>query len=404
MRLKNKHQRISGQYTFNRVSFNCDGLDKIRLMHIINCYTFAGAEILAYNIAQRIDTDKFDVFICSIGKSDNEIESYIKNMLQSKNITVLQLDKPSHKNRVEGILKLAVLLRQYKINVINTHCSSPDFYGKLAGFLAGVPFVYSTIHSNVGYKRLREKFLRHFTAKYIAISESVKNYMLGDLGLPCNKIELISNGVKYVDFLDIDKVARMIMMDELGIDINKKVISSIGRLVKLKGHNFLIDAANAILEEYRDVHFLIVGNDKVDIEWANSLKRLVKDKSLERYFTFTGTRNDITDILSLTDVFVFPSINEGLPLAVLEAMAAGVPVVSTDVGSIGEVVSHGVNGLLIPSGNSLSIAQSIIKLFDNWEWAEKMGKNARKLVRSEYSIEDTAKRYEELYLKNFIRS
>lgn len=405
MSLKDKSQISSGGFIDSRIPAKNKKSDKIRLMHIINCFTFAGAEILVYNIAERIDKTRFDVFICSIGTNDCVVESNIKKMLQNKSITVLELEKPSQKNRIGGILRLAGLLRQYRIDVINTHCSSPDFYGKIAGFLVGVPFIYSTVHGKVGYKRTREIFLRHLTTNYIAISEYIKNYMREDLGVPFDKIEIIRNGVESADYHSIDRqAAKKAIMTELGIDINKRVVASIGRLVQLKGHNYLIDAARDILNKYDDVHFLIVGNDKIDIEWANGLKRLVKDKKLEKYFTFTGTRNDINNILAGTDVFVLPSLTEGLPLTVLEAMASGVPVVSTDVGSVSEVVKHRENGLLIPPGNSQPIAQSVIELLDNWEWAGNMAENARKLVRSKYSIEETAKGYEDLYLRNYYRN
>lgn len=405
MSLKDKSKISSGGFIDSRIPAKNKKSDKIRLMHIINCFTFAGAEILVYNIAERIDKTRFDVFICSIGTNDCVVESNIKKMLQNKSITVLELEKPSQKNRIGGILRLAGLLRQYRIDVINTHCSSPDFYGKIAGFLVGVPFIYSTVHGKVGYKRTREIFLRHLTTNYIAISEYIKNYMREDLGVPFDKIEIIRNGVESADYHSIDRqAAKKAIMTELGIDINKRVVASIGRLVQLKGHNYLIDAARDILNKYDDVHFLIVGNDKIDIEWANGLKRLVKDKKLEKYFTFTGTRNDINNILAGTDVFVLPSLTEGLPLTVLEAMASGVPVVSTDVGSVSEVVKHRENGLLIPPGNSQPIAQSVIELLDNWEWAGNMAENARKLVRSKYSIEETAKGYEDLYLRNYYRN
>lgn len=405
MSLIDKKQRTSEEFICNRITAKDKSSDKIRLMHIINCFTFAGAEILAYNIAERIDKTKFDVFICSIGTNDCEVESSIKKMLRNRSITVLELEKPRHKNRVGCILRLAGLLKQYRIDVINTHCSSPDFYGKLAGFLVGVPFIYSTIHGNVGYNRTREKFLGHLTTNYIAISEYIKNYMREDLGVPFDKIELIRNGVKFVDYPGLDRqAAKKTILTELGVDINKRVVASIGRLVQLKGHNFLIDAAREILDKYDDVHFLIVGNDKIDVEWANSLKRLVKDKRMEKYFTFTGTRNDVNNILSVTDVFVLPSLTEGLPLTLLEAMASGVPVVSTDVGSISEVVKHRENGLLIPSGNSKLISQSVIELFDNLEWAGSMAESARELVRSKFSIEETARGYENLYLRNFYKN
>ncbi|HEX9063415.1 MAG TPA: glycosyltransferase family 4 protein [Clostridia bacterium] len=375
-------------------------IKKIKLMHLINCYTLAGAEILAYNIIEKIDKSKFDISICSIGAHDLEIENQIKDRLKKEGITVLNLNKPSQKKRFSSILSLAEILKQNKIEILNTHCSSPDFYGKLAGFLAGVPLVYSTVHNDCGYKKDREKFFRHFTTKYIAISDYIKTFMLDRINVPENKIKLIYNGVKFSDINDV-KDLREKKLKELNIDPGKIVITNVGRIVPLKGQNFLIEAAKEVVDKNKNVHFMIVGNDKLDLEWTNNLKNLVKDLGLENNITFTGARNDIEELMAISDLFVFPSTLEGLPLTVLEAMAAGLPVIATDVGSINEVVHHNINGLLIPSGNKEVISQNIIKLLNDKERSERMALEAKKLARSKYSIVQTAKNYEELYLEDY---
>lgn len=382
---------------------------KIAVMHVINAYALGGAEKLVFDIASSMDKTKFDVFVCSIGGRGDDLEKTLRRDLQSQGIKAISLDKAPRKQRLRAVLKLAKILGKNKIDIVHTHCPSPDFYGRLAAFISRVPLAacmsrvavtFSTIHSTAGYSSYWEKVFKHFTTKYIAISEQVKKYAIDDLQIPSDKVELIYNGIDLQRFMK-NKIDRENKLAKLRIDADKKIITNIGRVAEEKGQIYLIRAAKIVLKEFPDVHFLIVGDDKTDKKTAQKLKDMVRAEGLSDYITFTGIRQDVPEILAITDIFVFPSLWEGFALVVLEAMAAEVPVVATDVGIIREVLVDQENGLIVPPKDAVALAEGIKFMLSDPERAKEMGLKGQKTVEEKFTIENTVRGYEELYLKEF---
>jgi len=135
------------------------GKKKIAVMHVINAYALGGAEKLVFDIASSMDKTKFDVFICSIASRGDAVERSIRHSLHSQGVRTLCLDKAPHRQRLLAIWRLARFLRANKIDIVHTHCPSPDFYGRLAAWLSRVPLVFTTIHNTAGYSRRVEKTL-----------------------------------------------------------------------------------------------------------------------------------------------------------------------------------------------------------------------------------------------------
>ncbi|MCL0067882.1 glycosyltransferase [Peptococcaceae bacterium] len=375
---------------------------KIAVMHVINAYALGGAEKLVFDIASSMDKTKFDVFVCSIGGQGDDLEKTLRRDLQSQGIKTISLDKAPRKQRLRAVLKLAKILGKNKIDIVHTHCPSPDFYGRLAAFISRVLLVFSTIHSTEGYSLRNEKILGCLTTKYIAISTQVQKYAVCNLQIPARKIALIYNGINMNAFKK-PLVVKQHKLAELGIPTNRKIITNIGRVTEQKGQLYLIQAAKNILKEFPNVHFLILGDDQTDKKLAQELKQAVKAENLSEHVTFTGIRQDVPEILAITDIFVFPSLREGFALAILEAMAAGVPVVATDVGIIREVLIDKENGLIVPPKDAEALAEGIKFMLSNTERAKEMGLKGRKAVEEKFTIENTVRGYEELYLKEFLK-
>ena len=303
------------------------------------------------------------------------------------------------KQRLKTIFKLAKILYQNKIDIIHTHCPSPDFYGKVAAYMSRVPLRFSTIHSTAGYLYRNEKILGHLTTKYIAISKQVKKYMVNNLHIPNRKIRLIFNGIDIEKFKKLS-ILRKDKLTELGICSDKKIITNIGRVTEKKGQFYLIQAAKIIVKEFPNTHFLIVGNDKDDEKLAQKLKQIVKAENLNNYISFTGVRQDISEILSISDVFTLSSIYEGFALVVLEAMAVGLPVVATAVGIIPEIIINKENGLIVPPKDINALANGIEFILEDEDRAKKMGLRGVKVAKK-FTIEKTVSEYEKLYLSYF---
>lgn len=263
-----------------------------------------------------------------------------------------------------------------------------------------MPVVFSTIHSTGGYSPLRERFLNIITTKYIAISQTVSKYGSEHLKLPNNKVELIYNGVDINGF-KANKSYRASILEEFKIDSNSLIITNVGRIVKEKGQEFLIDAIPKVLKKNPNVQFLIVGDCNLNENFSKTLKDKVKENDLERYVTFTGVRNDVKEILSASDLFVFPSIQEGFALVTLEALAAGIPIVATDVGSIREVLINKVNGLIIPPKSGDEIAEAINFMLNDLQNAKNMAQKGRDLVEKKNLQLIIQLSYMKSYIVNF---
>jgi glycosyltransferase involved in cell wall biosynthesis len=373
---------------------------KITLMQVINSFLIGGAEKLVFDLVTMIDKQKFEVLLCSMGTIRNNIEENICKDLQEKGIKILVLGKPQRKQRIETILKLRQLLRENHVTILHTHCQSPDIYGKFGAFLARTPLVFSTIHNVKGYHASHEGILKKLTTKYIAISETVKQYGVSDLKIPSGKIEVIYNAVDTRKFTPIT-VDKNTKLQELGVPMGRKIVTVIGSCEERKGHHYLIEAAEQIVKKITDLHFLIVGDTAADLEFVSRMKEMMGAKKLQNRISFTGIRTDIPDILSITDIFVLPSLYEGLPIALLEAMASSVPVVVTNVGSNPEVVADGINGFIVPPKDSQLLAQRIEELLADPKKANKMGAQGQKKIKESFGMTRFVQEHEQLYLRHY---
>jgi len=372
---------------------------RIALMQLITCFSLGGAEKLVFDLAAGLDKKKFEVFVCAMGTIKDEIEETICKDLQKKGVKTLLLGKPANRRRIEAALKLRNYIKENNIAILHTHCQSPDFYGKISAFLARTPLVFSTIHNVVGYRAIHESILKKLTTRYVAISETVKQYAVSDLGLPSGKIEVIYNAVDFQKYtpITIDKNAKL---QELGIPIGRKIVTTVGTCHKRKGHIYLIEAAERVLERFPDTLFLLVGDTSAEPDLTNEIKRRANAKKLRGKFLLMGKRVDVPEILSITDVFVLPSLWEGLPISLLEAMASGIPAVVTNVGSNAEVVTDEVNGFTVPPKNSLLLAERIDELLADRQKADTIGAEGQKTVKESFGMTRFVEKHEQLYLRH----
>ena len=372
---------------------------KIRIMHLINSYSLAGAEKLAFDITTKMDKTRFDVFICSIVSKKDNIERDIREKLENCGVKTLTINKILTKQRFISIVKLARILSKNKIDILHTHCPSPDFYGRVSAFLIHLNLVFSTIHNTKGYSILRERVMKNITTKYIAISEEVEEYALKILKIPTKKIKIIYNGIDVENYLNC-LVKKENKFKKLGISNYGKIITTIGRVNEQKGHIYFIKAAELVLKKFPDTYFLIIGDTQNDKDLYQKLIKIIKSKNLKNKIMFTGIRQDIPEILAISDAFVLPSIYEGFSLVTIEAAMAGLPIVGTDVGSIRQIVIDGENGLIVHPKDINGLANGMKYILSNENRAKNMGLKG-KIIAKKFSIEKTVSEYEQLYLSYF---
>lgn len=227
-------------------------------------------------------------------------------------------------------------------------------------------------------------YLLDRSTKYpIAVSEAVKNHWKPKLDK--SKIEVIHNGIPYEAYLQEDLSSK----EELGLPVDKLIISMIGRINPGKGQLFFLEMAQAILRTYPHVHFVLVGDPFPGYESIQEeIQSVISGEELQNSITDLGFRKDIPKVLAATDIFVLPSIlPDSFPTVILEAMASGLPVVATRSGGAEEMVTEGVTGFLIPIGDIEEGKLAIQKLIESEALRKEMGSNGRKKVLQEYSFE-----------------
>jgi glycosyltransferase involved in cell wall biosynthesis len=264
-------------------------------------------------------------------------------------------------------------------------------YGAWASWRLGIPHLI-TMHGGRYYAhRLRRRLALRAavaaSAHTVAVSAPLARHLATDLRLSIAKIRTVPNGVPY------QPPARVSLRDELGLTNTDRLLVAVGNLYPVKGHRHLIDAVSLLVDRYPNLHVAISGRGDLEKE----LRTQARDRGLKSSVHLLGLRADVGAILAAADVFVLPSLSEGLPLALLEAMFAGCPIVASDVGEVRTALNDGRAGLLVPPGNPEALAAALDRLLRDPQEARRFGDRAGAHARAEYDLARMVDRYVDLY-------
>jgi glycosyltransferase involved in cell wall biosynthesis len=306
------------------------------------------------------------------------------------------------------IKKIKDILKDHRIDVVQNFLPPAGFIGILGGLWAKVPVKINTIrcsntdYSGIGsaiYFFLERLISNRFADIVIANSQKGKEHHVLK-GYKEEKIAIVYNGI------DIDKfkIACDIKLkkEELGIYKSNKVVGIIARIDPMKDHKTFLQAAGIINRQYKDVAFLIVGDGKKIL--VDELKQLTKELGIAGNVIFTGLRHDVPELLQIMDTVISSSYGEGFSNSIAEAMAAGKPVVVTNVGDMAEIVGDGVCGYVVPPKNPVLLAEKIMGVISNEELMKKMGNCSANKVQTNYSLAVLSKEMEDLYITQFLKS
>lgn len=303
---------------------------------------------------------------------------------------------------IKAFFKIYALIKRGRFQIVHTHSSKAGILGRLAAKLVGVPIVVHTPHGHVFYGYygrilshlflLLERIWAEFTDRIVTLTERGKQEHIQLKVAPANKFTVIPSGVEFKDFLEVQKGSPA-LRQELGLASGERIVGSVGRFVPIKGYRYFLEAAKEIVEQRSDVLFLSVGDGPLEQE----LKAFAEASGIASRVVFAGYRKDVAEIMALMDVFVLPSLNEGMGKVLVEAMAEGKPVVATKVGGIPELVSDNLTGILCPPKDSHALAEAILKLLRNKELARRMGAEGRKRVYPQYDAKVMVEKIERLY-------
>jgi glycosyltransferase involved in cell wall biosynthesis len=296
---------------------------------------------------------------------------------------------------VRVVWRLARLLKSQRVDVAHSYLFHPNVLTPIAARLARVPAVVASKRSLDRYPSAIPRYackLGNALAHRITVNAAaVGRFVLAEEGCRPDKMVLIPNGVSE-EALRVSGDGRQ-ERRELGLPADGPVVGAISRLAWKKGVRYLLDAVPLLLESLPDARVVIVGDGPL----RQDLEAQARSLGIEERVTFLGSRRDVLSVLPAFDVFALPSVIEGMSNALLEAMAAGRPIVATDVGGNSEVVVDGETGLLVPAADPGQMAGAILKLLQAPEMAQEMGAAGRRRVTLQYRVEVMARRIEELY-------
>jgi len=367
-------------------------MNKINILHIRQNSKIGGIQQQILSLFSAYNKEVINPIFCCFDRKD-KIGRDIENM----GIEVVALNRPrSHKFSGSIVAELYKLMKKKDIHVARTHGYRANLYGRIAAWMAGVPVIIASVHNNYRKdkrleRRIANRILARGTDRIVAVSESIASDIVKYDNVNPSKILVIPNGVDAIRFAPQKKSEKI--CNELSIEGKDMIIGFVGRLVPAKGIEYLIEAASYLKKQYQNLKLIIVGDGYL----ADSLRQKALELGMNNIVIFTGERRDIPDILSCISIFVMPSLAEGLPNSLLEAMAMGKPVVATEVGGTAEIVKHDVNGLLVPPGNSKSLAEAITLLLENTSLSANIGQTARDFISQNYGIETIARKWESLY-------
>jgi len=370
-------------------------------MYLIDTYistpdkpSMGGAEKQLYLLASSLNQEEFRPIVVQLS-SDNSLPSTTSNL---SNLEILHL--PTQRlyglNGFRQTVRLLLLAKKRRVDIIHTFFEKSEVMGWLTARLAGIP-IWITSRRDLGFKRKRiyDRIFRltvNDCKKCVANCNAIKDQIFEQNGLERETMDVIYNGLDlagYQELLDSESLRR-----DLGLENGTPLVGMIANFnFEIKGHVYFLGAAKKILEKVHNVKFVLVGDGILRPRYEEVARELRIEKSVY----FLGKRTDVPTIISNLDVSVLSSTNEGFSNVIMESMAAGKPVVATNVGGSKEMVTDGVTGYLVPPADSQSMANAIINLLQNPDKAVTMGSAGRKVVQEKFTLEAMVKSYERLY-------
>ncbi len=336
----------------------------------------------------RYDTDRYDVSLYALKTPDAASRA-----LEAEGVRMTYLGKP--KLRPDILTSFLALIRSERPDLLHLHGWIAANFGRLAGFVTGVPTIVHEHGVDPRFplsQRLADRLLSKATHTAVAVSQSVYKFMIAHRSMPASKVRVIYNGAPLDEFRPAEPASAAAEKERLGIPAGSPVIGTVGRLDTQKGITHLLNAAVDVLRAVPEARFLIVG----DGPGMDELKAEADALGIRDRVLFAGHRTDVPVLQTMMDIQAFPSLWEGTPLTVFEAMAMGRTIVSTDVDGLGEVLRDGRSALIVPPAQPKPLADAIIRLLADRDLAARLAFGARE-SSADYDIGRTVRNLEELY-------
>ncbi len=379
-------------------------VEQVRTVQVVEA-TIAGVKNHVLSLVRSLDRDRFKVTVACPQVRDRAYgdRSFVEELHRLEvPCAIINLRQGIHPlSDAVAIQQLCQLLSRSGANVVHAHSTKAGLLARPAARLAGVPVVVYSPHAFAFAGAANpvarawiirvERALARWTDAVVCVSEGERQLALRARIAPREKLVVIHNGIEPSVF---QRVSRAEARTNLEIEPGTPVIGFIGRLECQKGVSYLLQATARLVSLRASLLCLIVGDGALRL----SLMREAEQLGIGQHVRFLGYRPDVPNILPALDVFVLPSLYEGLPYTVLEAMAAGIPVVATDVVGVGDVVRDGTTGLLVPPGDVPALSGAVQRILDDPSLGRRLALAGQTEVGSRFTLRETVSRLESLYL------
>jgi glycosyltransferase involved in cell wall biosynthesis len=327
-------------------------------------------------------------------------EGRVAQELRAAGLDVVVIAEDKH-NLFVILWKLVKHFREHQFMIVHAHKPKDSFLGGVACRLAGVPYLVRTLHGSwepfSGFEHFKIKiyeYIDRLSNRYLVnaiIAVTQKIHSLLTQGYLREKVVCIHNGID-VEALMLSRKGLNIRKE---LDISKRTVllGIVGRLTAVKGHIHLLKAMRILVGKGKDVHLVIAGDGPLRMQ----LEDLVTEFQIQKNVVFVGHQSNVSDLIEAMDIFVLPSLNEGIPMVLLEAMALSRPVVASRTGGVPEIIEDGKSGLLVEPGNPMAIAEAVDSLIRQMGQADQLGRNGRARVSRNFTASIMAEKTAHLY-------
>jgi glycosyltransferase involved in cell wall biosynthesis len=360
----------------------------MKILHLTTHLNIGGIGKYVTSLAKALKRRGHTAFIASGGGD-------LEKTLSKEGIGHIELDIKTKSELSPKVIKSFFALKSFltgeNIDLIHAHTRVTQVVAALLSLYLKVPYV-TTCHGFFK-RRLGRRIFSCWGERVVAISEAVKNQLIGDFRVDRERIALIYTGIELDRFMQRISPEKKEAIKRRWRLSKAPVVGTIGRLSPVKGQDVLLKAAEKLVGNFSDIKVLLVGNGPDE----NRLKDLSATLGLKENVIFADSIEDTTEILPAIDIFVLPSIEEGLGLSLMEAMASGKPCIASRVGGIESLIEDGITGILFDPGDSDDLARAVRYVLNNSERQEAFKEAARKRVINEFDINQMASRMEKMY-------
>lgn len=364
--------------------------EKVKLLIVASSLWIGGAETVIRHLAQTIDRRRFNVTVCYLKQ-----RGHIGDEIAREGIDIVGIPKPAHSDiDYFSFIKLLKVIRAKRIDIVHTHTTHGLVDSCLCkGFIPRLRVVHTFHFGNYPHTATRilwmERFFSRVANRLIAVGDVQRKQLQAVYGFADRRISTIWNGVTIPSGSGDPAFRR-----NLGAE-NRLVVGTISTLISQKGLSDLLEVARRIRDSGRKALFVVVGDGHLRSELEAKRRQLDLDESV----VFTGWVTSAADVaLPTFDIFFQPSLWEAMSVVILEAMAAGKPIVATRVGENPEIIQDGVDGLLVPPKDIDAMVAAIARLIDDTNLRLRLGRAARSKVDQRFTVEHMARAYEQVYL------